>query len=75
MQAGVPGWLGIWAPGGHGGTYNEVNGGKYGIIGSHWLKLVFFGDKESAEYFKDDKALGDGWTELQKKSLDKIPVV
>jgi hypothetical protein len=75
LKPGVPGWIGHWASGGHGGTYNVKNGGKYGVTASHWLRWVFWGEKESAEYFKADKSLEEGWTEIQKKDLDKIPVV
>ena len=63
------------APGGHGGSYNEVNGGTYGVVASKWLNWLFFGDKDAADFFKADKALSLGWSNIQKKDLDKIPVV
>jgi hypothetical protein len=52
-----------------------VNGGTYGVVASNWLRWVFFGDGKAAEYFKSDKAGKEGWTEIQKKDLDKIPTV
>jgi hypothetical protein len=74
MPQGVPAWLGNYAPRGHGGTYNEANGGTYGVVGSNWVKFVFFGDKEAANFFKTDKAASIGWTGLKSKNLDKLPV-
>ena len=35
LSEGIPSWLGSWEAGGHGGTYNEVNGGKYGVAASN----------------------------------------
>ena len=75
MPEGLPAWAADFAWNGHGGTYNDLDGGEYGVVGSHWLKWVLFGDKESAEYFKTDKASSIGWTNFQKKNLDKIPTI
>ncbi|KAF2665891.1 hypothetical protein BT63DRAFT_442244 [Microthyrium microscopicum] len=75
MPEGVPAWAADYKTGGHGGTYNELNAGSYGVLGSHWLKYVLLGDKESAEFFKQDKATGEGWLNLKKKNLEKIAVV
>ncbi|KAF2663891.1 hypothetical protein BT63DRAFT_484043 [Microthyrium microscopicum] len=69
----VPSWIGNYAPSGHPGTFNEVHGGKYGEIAAKWLKWVLLQDKESADWFKNDKATAAGWSEVQKKDLDKIP--
>jgi hypothetical protein len=74
MPTGIPAWLGNYAPRGHGGTYGEANGGTYGIVGANWLKFVFFGDKEAAEFFKTGKAASMGWTGLKSKHLDLLPV-
>jgi hypothetical protein len=73
MPQGVPAWAGDYASRGHAGTYMEKYAGTYGTLAGHWLKWVFFGDKESADYFKTDKAAAAGWTNLAKKNLDKIP--
>ncbi|KAF2688142.1 hypothetical protein K458DRAFT_440836 [Lentithecium fluviatile CBS 122367] len=37
MPAGVPKWKGNLLVG-HGGSYTQVNGGKFGIIGAKWVK-------------------------------------
>jgi len=73
MPAGVPAWAGDYASKGHAGTYMTKYAGTYGTLAGHWLKWVFFGDKESADFFKTDKAAAAGWTNLSKKNLDKIP--
>jgi hypothetical protein len=75
MPAGVPAWAGDYESKGHGGTYMQKYAGTYGTLAGHWLKWVFFGDRESAEFFKMDKAAAAGWTNLSKKNLDKIPAV
>jgi len=74
LKPGVPGWLGNLAEFGHPGTYNQVDGGPYGELAPKWLKWVLFGDTASAQYFKEDKMAADGWTELMKKDLTKIPI-
>jgi hypothetical protein len=74
IPAGTPVWQGNWPPAGHGGTYNEVNGGKYGIAASNWLKWILLGDQEAAKWFKnDDLPKSDGWTNIQKKGLENVP--
>jgi len=73
MPAGVPAWAGDYESKGHAGTYMVKYAGTYGTLAGHWLKWVFFGDKESADFFKTDKAAAAGWTNLSKKNLDKIP--
>jgi hypothetical protein len=75
MPAGVPAWAGDYASKGHAGTYMQKDVGTYGTLAGHWLKWVFWGDKESAEFFKSDKAAAAGWTNLEKKNLDKIPTI
>jgi hypothetical protein len=75
MANGVPSWVGSWEKGGHGGTYNEVNGGVYGVAASNWLTWVFFGDKRAADWFKNGGPEMSGWTDVQKKDLDKIKVI
>jgi hypothetical protein len=75
MPTGVPGWAADFSRGGHGGTFNELNGGSYGVLAGHWLKFILWGDKESAVFFKQDKATAEAWLNLKKKNLDKIPVL
>jgi hypothetical protein len=72
MPVGVPSWLGSWEKGGHGGTYNEVDGGAYGTAGANWLKWVFFADREAADWFTNGGPEAAGWTDVHGKDLDKI---
>lgn len=45
MPAKVPVFHGVYPSVGHGGTYNEDNGGPYGIAAVAWLKWQLQGDK------------------------------
>jgi hypothetical protein len=72
LPASMPSFKADYAPRGHGGTYREANGGIYGVAASHWLKWVFFGDEDSAKWFKGDQPTKDGWTDVRKKNLDKL---
>jgi hypothetical protein len=36
--------------------------------------MDFLGEKTSADYFKTDKPVAQGWSEIEKKDLDAIPV-
>jgi hypothetical protein len=72
MPAGVPAWAGDFAAKGHGSTYNDPLGGTYGDVGSHWLKYVLKGEAASKEYFMNDKMASTGWTNIQKKNLERV---
>ncbi|KAL8349277.1 hypothetical protein RB601_001936 [Gaeumannomyces tritici] len=71
LPAGTPSWKGN-LPVGHGGTYNQANGGKFGKAAVHWLNWVLKGDATSGAYFKTSAAAADGFT-VEKKNLDKLP--
>ena len=68
----MPSWIGSWEQGGHGGTYNEVNGGKYGVAAANWLNWIFFGDESAASWFKTGGPEAAGWIDVHKKDLDNI---
>jgi len=73
LPAGTPAWLGNWAPTGHGGTYNQLNGGAIGILASTWVNWVLRGDVEAGKKFQDTAAVtASGWSEVESKSLDKF---
>jgi hypothetical protein len=64
--------MGNWAPTGHGGTFNEINGGIYGAAASHWVNWILRGNASAASFFTGDGAKTAGWTGVESKSLEKI---
>ncbi|KAF2396091.1 hypothetical protein EJ06DRAFT_483978, partial [Trichodelitschia bisporula] len=68
----VVSWLGNWAKTGHGGTYNEMNGGEYGVAASRWVNWVLRGDTSQAAWFTSGGAEKDGWTEVTHRNMDKF---
>ena len=74
MPPTLPAWLGNWAPKGHGGTYNELNGGVYGIAASHWINWVRRGGSSAAAFFTGSGAIKAGWTEVTIKNIDKLNI-
>ena len=48
MPASVPAFYGVYPSVGHGGTYNQDNGGPYGIAAVAWLKWQLMGDTSAA---------------------------
>ncbi|KAK7037410.1 hypothetical protein VNI00_011160 [Paramarasmius palmivorus] len=72
VSEGIPSWVGNF-PVGHGGTYNEPNGGVFGSAAQHYFRWVLRGDTEAAEYFTGDGAASEGWT-VDSKSLDRLNV-
>jgi len=74
LPAGLPAFSSNWPPTGHGGTYNQLNGGVYGIAASHWVNWVLRGNATSASWFTGDGAKNSGWTEVESKNLDKIKI-
>jgi dienelactone hydrolase len=56
MPAGVPTFYGVYPSVGHGGTYNQDNGGPFGITAVAWLKWQLMGDTSAAGrgYFVGD---------------------
>ena len=56
MPAKVPTFYGVYPSVGHGGTYNQDNGGAFGVAAVAWLKWQLMGDKSAAGrgYFVGD---------------------
>ena len=48
MPASVPVFYGVYPSVGHGGTYNQDNGGPYGVAAVAWLKWQLLGDTSAA---------------------------
>ena len=57
MPARVPTFYGVYPSVGHGGTYNQDNGGAFGVVAVAWLKWQLMGDTSAAGrgYFVGDK--------------------
>ncbi|KAK4107065.1 hypothetical protein N656DRAFT_802998 [Canariomyces notabilis] len=72
MPGGVPKWKGNLDVG-HGGTYTEVNGGKFGVIGGYWVQWVMRGNVSAAEYLMGDGARRDGW-EVVSEDMERFEV-
>ncbi|KAK8027789.1 hypothetical protein PG991_004845 [Apiospora marii] len=70
VPSGLPTWVGNY-PVGHGGTYGDPKGGKFGTAGQHWARWVLRGDTSAASYFTGNGAQQDGWT-VESKSLNNL---
>jgi hypothetical protein len=44
MPAKIPVFYGVYPSVGHGGTYNEDNGGAFGVAAVAWLRWQLMGD-------------------------------
>ena len=56
MPPGIPVFYGVLPSVGHGGTYNQDNGGPFGVVAVAWLKWQLQGDQSAAGrgYFVGD---------------------
>lgn len=72
MPAGVPKWKGNLDVG-HGGTYTDRDGGRFGVAAAHWVRWLLRGDGSAAAYFTAGGAQRDGW-QVVSADLDKIRV-
>ncbi|PVH91240.1 hypothetical protein DM02DRAFT_577208, partial [Periconia macrospinosa] len=72
MPAGIPKWKGQ-LPVGHGGTYTERNGGKFGIIGAKWVQWIMRGNTTASEYLTGSGAKSAGWT-VESASLENLKI-
>jgi hypothetical protein len=70
IKAGIPTWVGN-LPVGHGGTYGDPNGGKFGKAGQLWARWVLKGETSVKDFFTGSGARTDGWT-VESKDLDKL---
>jgi hypothetical protein len=73
MPGGIPKWKGNLNVG-HGGTYTDVNGGKFGIIGAKWVQWIMRGNTTAAAYLTGQGAKNDGWS-VVSADLDKLKLV
>lgn len=51
MPARVPVFYGVYPSIGHGGTYNQDNGGPFGVAAVAWLKWQLLSDTEARRFF------------------------
>lgn len=72
MPAGTPKWKGNLNVG-HGGTYHEFNGGKFGVIGARWVEWIMRGNATSGSYLTGDGARRDGW-DVVSRDLQNLSV-
>jgi hypothetical protein len=56
---------------GHGGTYSQPNGGKFGVAAVQWLNWVLKGNETGKEWFTGAAPQKDGWS-VEMKDLDKL---
>lgn len=73
MPADVPVFYGVYPSVGHGGTYNQDNGGPFGKVAVPWLKWQLDGDTSAAGkgYFVGDTCVPckDSNWQIQSRSL------
>src|SRR4029079_2387875 len=73
MPAKIPVFYGVHPSVGHGGTYNEDNGGAFGVAAVAWLKWQLMNDTSASgkAYFVGDKCVicGDANWQTASKSL------
>ncbi|KAK2773944.1 hypothetical protein FQN53_003913 [Emmonsiellopsis sp. PD_33] len=70
LSESLPAWKGN-LPVGHGGTYQDENGGKFGVAAVNWLKWTLRGEADAAEFFTGGAAEGDGWS-VESQNLDAL---
>ncbi|KAK4445195.1 alpha/beta-hydrolase [Podospora aff. communis PSN243] len=73
LPATTPAWWGTYPNLGHGGTFNNPNGGVWATSFAKWVFFTLKGDPQAAEYFKGKGAANDGW-EVKAKALDRVAV-
>jgi hypothetical protein len=73
LPASVPAFYGVYPSVGHGGTYNQDNGGPFGVAAVAWLKWQLLGDTSASgrEYFvgNDCGICQDSNWEVDSRSL------
>jgi hypothetical protein len=70
MPAKIPVFYGVHPSVGHGGTYNQDNGGPFGVTAVAWLKWQLMKDTSASGkgYFVGDKCVICGDTNWQTAS-------
>lgn len=72
LTAGTPSWKGNLAVG-HGGTYREMDAGKFGVAAVKFFDWVLRGNAAAASFFTEGEAEEAGWV-VESKDLDAINV-
>ncbi|KAL2863354.1 alpha/beta hydrolase family protein [Aspergillus lucknowensis] len=67
----VPKWIGNY-PVGHSGTYQEPDGGEFGVAAVNWLRWVLKGDKQASKFFRSGGAERAGWVETESWGLERL---
>lgn len=70
VNPGVPTWVGNLDVG-HGGTYLDPDGGKFGTAGQSFFRWVLRGETEASSFFLEGGAEADGWT-TESKDLGSL---
>ncbi|KAH7322538.1 hypothetical protein B0I35DRAFT_476480 [Stachybotrys elegans] len=70
VNQGVPTWVGN-LPVGHGGTYGDPRGGKFGTAAQQFFRWALRADSSVNSFFTDRGAQADGWT-VESKSLENL---
>ncbi|KAF2742647.1 hypothetical protein M011DRAFT_481552 [Sporormia fimetaria CBS 119925] len=70
LPSGIPSWNGN-LPVGHGATYGDANGGRFGKAAQLYFRWVLKGDQTAASWFTGNGAQQEGWT-VERKDLDKL---
>ncbi|KAH8679590.1 hypothetical protein BGZ60DRAFT_444675 [Tricladium varicosporioides] len=73
LPATTPTWKGN-LPVGHGGTYNEVNGGKIGVAASYMYDWILRGNTTASSFYTTDVAAKAAGWDVVSRNLDKIKV-
>lgn len=72
MPGGTPKWKGNLNVG-HGGTYHEYNGGKFGTIGARWVEWVMRGNATAGQFLTGNGARADGW-QVASQDLQNLKI-
>ncbi|PCH01561.1 Hypothetical protein PENO1_042210 [Penicillium occitanis (nom. inval.)] len=68
---GVPKWIGNY-PVGHHGTYDDVNGGAFGVAAVNWVTWIFKDNTTAAEFFTEGGAEKAEWSETESFDLKDL---
>ncbi|KAK3356870.1 Alpha/Beta hydrolase protein [Lasiosphaeria hispida] len=72
LPSGTPSWKGN-LPVGHGGTYRDTDGGKFGVAAVRFLQWTLRGNLTAASFFTGQEAVQAGWA-VEARNLDAITV-
>ncbi|KAK4193128.1 hypothetical protein QBC35DRAFT_547287 [Podospora australis] len=73
LPQGTPSWKGNLDVG-HGGTYSQPNGGKFGVAAVRFFQWTLRGNATASQFFTNDaEATQAGW-QVEKKNLNGVQV-